>query len=165
MVVLLLLIIVPAVAYFTVPAVRNRIDDLINDASVAITLFRNPPGNAIDSNVASFWLADPASGVPSVTVNLDKTTNLAGMTFQSGAPPGAEFERHARPRRVEVVFPGEAQTETFELLDDPAPQLRCLNQIRVVQTLEIRILSVYEPPTDSQALVALREVAFTAGNC
>lgn len=162
---LVLLIILPIVGYFTVPAVRSRIDGLINDAAVAIALFQNPSGNAVDSNVASFWLADPADGIPSVRVNLDKTTNLAGMTFQGGATPGAEFQKYGRPRQVEIVFFGEGRNEAFELKDDPAPQVKCLTELHLVQTFEIRILSVYEPPAPGQDLVALREVAFTKERC
>lgn len=162
---LVLLIILPIVGYFTVPAVRSRIDGLINEGAVAVALFQNPSGNAIDSNVASFWLANPAASVPNVTVNLTDTTNLAGMTFHSGATPGADFQKYARPRQVAIVFAGEVQPVTFELDDDPGPQERCLNQNRSVRTFEIRILSVYEPPAVGQDLVALREVEFIAGNC
>lgn len=164
-IVLLIVILAPIIGYFTVPAVRSRIDGLLNDASVAFALWRNPSGNAIDSNVGTMWLANPASGVPALTVNFTKTTNLAELIFQVGATPGAEYATYARPRQVELVFPGEAQTVTLELQDDPGAQETCLNQIHAVRTFEIRILSVYEPDRPGQDLVALREVEFIAENC
>lgn len=164
-IVLLVVILAPIVGYFAVPAVRSRIDGLLNDASVAFALWRNPSGNAVDSNVATMWLANPVSGVPSVTVNFTETTNLAGLIFQIGATPGAEYAAHARPRQVELVFPGETQTVTLDLADDPGPQERCLDQRHAVRTFEIRILGVYEPDRPGQDLIALREVEFIAGNC
>lgn len=164
-VLLLLLVLGPIVAYFTVPAARSRIDGLINDASVAFALSRHPSSNALDKNVATFWLADPNAGVPTLIVNFTDTTDLAGLIFQSGATPGAEYQNHARPWRVELVFPGETQTVIVELQDDPGPQQKCLAQNHSVRTFEMRIVSVYEADPGGQDLVALREVEFISGSC
>jgi hypothetical protein len=164
-VLLLLLILGPIIAYFTVPAVRSRIDGLINDASIAFTLSRNPSDSALDKNAATYWLADPNAGVPTLTVNFTDTTDLAALTFLSGATPGADYQNHARPWRVELVFPGETQTVILELQDTPAPQTRCLGQNHSVRTFQMRIVSVFEADPGGQDLVALREVDFISGSC
>lgn len=163
-IVLLLVIVLPIVGYFTVQPVRVAIDRMLRDASIGFTLWRNPSSNAFDEDVATFWLANPASGVPALTVTFRADTNLAGLTFHSGAP-GADYQTHARPRQVELVFLGETQTEVLELRDDPGPQEVCLDRIHPLRQLDIRILSVYEPVQSGRALVALREVGFKSGNC
>jgi hypothetical protein len=164
-VLLVLLIVLPIVGYFTVPAVRQAIDGLINRGRFALTLQQNPSGNAIDGNVGTVWLADPAGGPPTLTVNFTETTNLSGMIFQIGAAPGADYASHARPRQVELVFPGDTRTIRIDLDDNAAPQERCLNQRQDVRTLDIRILSTYPPAAGGQNLVGMREIEFIAGSC
>ena len=162
---LVLLIVLPIVGYFTVPQVKQAIDGLIDRGRQALTLQQNPSGNAVDGNVSTFWLADPTSGPPTLTVNFSETTNLSGLIFQIGATPGADYSSHARPRQVELVFPGDPQTVRIDLEDNPGPQERCLNQNREARTFDIRILSVYPPTAGGQNLVGMREIEFIAGSC
>jgi len=164
-VVLLVVVIAPIVGYFTVPAVRSQIDALIEDASIAITLWRNPPDNALDADVGTLWLGDPTAGAPTLTVNFGETTDLAGMIFQAGAAPGDDYLTHARPRQIELSFPGDERTEVIELADDPGPQERCLSQNRSVRTLDIRIVGVYEAEAAGDDLVAIRDIEFISVSC
>lgn len=165
LVLLVLVIVLPIVGYFTVPAVRQQIDGLLNKAGVAFTTFRNPSGNALDGNVGTVWLADATAGAPTLTVTFPGTTSLAGMIFQIGAEPGPDYGSHARPRQVELSFPGETQTVLIDLQDDPGPQERCLNRNHDVATFNIKIVSVYPSGTGGQNLVGLREVEFISGSC
>lgn len=165
LVALLVLIVAPIVGYFTVPAIRDRIDGLIDSATVAFTLFRHPSENALDGDVGTVWLSDPGTGAQTVTVNFDEPKDLAGMVFQIGAAPGPDYASHARPRHVELVFPGDARTVTLELNDDPAPQRRCLRENQLVGTFNMRIVSVYPAAPGGKNLVGLRDVVFLAGSC
>lgn len=164
-VLLVLLLALPIVGYFTVPAVKQAIDGLINRATVAIALFQNPSGNAVDGDVSTVWLADPTGTPPSLRVNFTETTNLSGMIFQIGAAPGTDYASHARPRQVEIAFLGEVPTVRIDLKDDPGPQTQCLNPTHEVRTIDIRIVSVYPPALDGQNLVGMRDIEFKAGSC
>jgi hypothetical protein len=162
---LVLLIVLPIVGYFFVPSFKQAVDGLINRGSVALSLQQNPSGNAVDGNVTTFWLADPTGPPPTLTVNFSETTDLSGMIFQIGATPGTEYASHARPRQVELAFPGEPQTVRINLEDDPGPQDFCLTENHQVRSLDLRIISVYPPAPSGQNLVAMREIEFKSGSC
>ena len=152
-VVLVLVIVLPIVGYFTLPQFKQAVDGLINRAMQTFTLQQNPSGNAVDGNVATVWLADPSGAPPTLRVNFAETTDLSGMIFQIGATPGADYASYARPRQVELVFLGDPNTIRINLEDDPGPQERCLPENHQVRSLDVRILSTYPPGQGGQNLV------------
>ena len=161
---LILLIVLPVVGYFAVPAVRDRINGLIDQVQVAFATFRNPSSNAIDRDFTTAWLAD-ANGTARMTVTFGGTTDLAGFVFHTGPSTGPDFTSKARPRQVELIFPGDPQTVTINLEDIPGLQRKCLPQNRQVATFDIRVLNVYPAAPGNQNLLALREVEFISRSC
>lgn len=145
--------------YAFVPDVRDRTDSAIADARRMFDAWRNPGTNALDDNIATYWLADPSDGAPSVDVNFGDTINLVSVTFHSGAGTGDEFSRYHRPRTVEFRFPGGVSSVRLVLRDDPAAQRHSL-EVNSVRTMELRIIDFYEADAQGEPLVALREVEF-----
>ena len=148
-------------SYFVVPEVRERVDSMVADGRRAWDTFRNPGGNALDDDVATYWLADTSGDTPSVSVNFSDTINLVTATFHSGAGSGDEFTRYRRPRTVEFSHPGGGRPVRIVLRDDAAAQEHDL-ELPGVRALEMRILDFYGGASEGEVLVALREVEFTS---
>ena len=71
-------------------------------------------------------------------------SNLTASSFTGGGA-GRRFCRSRTSASIELVFPGEQQTETFDLQDDPGPQKQCLKAPpqRLRFRFDIRILNTY----------------------
>jgi hypothetical protein len=162
--VIVIALIVPIVAYLAVPGFREQVSSMLGQGGSNVLLLQHPSTAALDKDVNTFWLADQASGHTTATVNFGQTTDLAALTFNAGAPP-ADFASYGRPREVQLVFPGEPSPVTVLLDDTPAPQTRCLHGNHQARTFDIRIVSSYPPAGANQTLVAMREVEFIAGSC
>ena len=163
-VVIVLAIVAPIAGYFAVPSFHDQINSMLGQGGTNVILLQHPSTAALDNDVNTFWLADQASGHTTVTVNFNQTTELAALTFNSGAS-GNDYSSYGRPRELQLIFPGEASPTSILLDDSPAPQTRCLNPHHNVRTFDIRIVSSYPPQGTNQNLVAMREVEFIAGNC
>ncbi len=164
MIVVVVVVLAPVVGYLAVPGIHDQIDSLLGQGGQQVILLRHPSSNALDKDITTYWLADPANGDDTVTVNFSETTNLAGLIFHVGAT-GADYQTYGRPSQVQLVFPGEPKPVSILLNDDPAPQQRCLKKPESVRTFDIKIVGSNPGQSPDQDLVALREVEFIAGSC
>jgi hypothetical protein len=154
-------VIAALVGYVLVPDVRQRVDSAVGDVRRMFDTFSNPGTQALDDDIATYWLADPSGETPSVNVNFGDTINLVSVTFHSGAGTGDDFSRYGRPRTVEFRFPGGGSPVRVVLRDDPAAQEHPL-EVDSVRTIELRIVDFYGADADGEPLIALREVEFTS---
>jgi hypothetical protein len=113
---------------------------------------------AIDNNIKTFWLADPASGVPTVTAGLDSTVNLGGLVVHSGSSTTTEFTSHRRPKTLELTFPGTEQPPVQVTLKDVAEPQPVAIDVRGIKTVAFRVVDWFEAAAGGDKLVALREI-------
>ncbi|MEO5941499.1 MAG: zinc ribbon domain-containing protein [Candidatus Limnocylindrales bacterium] len=113
---------------------------------------------ALDNNTATFWLANPASGDPTVTAGLEQTINLGGLVFHSGSTAEAAFTSHRRPKTVELTFPGTDRPPVQVVLKDVADPQPVAVDVRGVKTVVFRIVDWFESAAGGDKLVALREI-------
>jgi hypothetical protein len=171
---LILLVVAPFAGYALVPQFRSTVDDVIDELRFT---FMSTPGEAhpigtgagvdgqpaqlaTDTNTATYWLADPASGVPTLTAVFEGRVNLSGLVFHSGSHPATDFTEHRRPRTVELRFPGtQISPVTLELKDEFEAQSYPVDA-REISQLQIVIRDTHGPARNGGNLVALREVEF-----
>jgi len=165
------------VGYLFVPNLHQRVDSIVADLRLSFLpqiVDLHPPkasgngvsgrtGNlAVDDNTATFWLADPTAGPPTLTVELGQPTNLAGLIFHSGSATDSTFTQHRRPKTLALTFPGSAQgASELDLKDQSEPQAISLD-VRDVSTVVIRITDWFESGEGGDRFVALREIEFKA---
>lgn len=113
---------------------------------------------ALDNNTATFWLADPATGAPTVTAGLSQATNLGGLVFHSGSTVEAAFTSHRRPKTVELTFPGTDRPAVQVVLKDVAEPQPVAVDVRGIKTVAFRVVDWFEAAAGGDKLVALREI-------
>jgi hypothetical protein len=114
----------------------------------------------IDDNTATFWLADPAAGDATLTVDVGSTVNLGGLVVHGGSSTESDFTKHRRPRTIELTFPGtERPAVDLGLKDTSDPQPLSLD-VRGVETVVIRVVDWYESGAGGDELLAIREIEF-----
>jgi hypothetical protein len=115
---------------------------------------------AIDDNTATFWLTDPATGAPTLTVDLGSTINLGGLVVHSGSSTESDFIKHRRPKSIELTFPGtDRPAVDLELKDTADPQPLSVD-VRGVEIVVIRVVDWFESGTGGDKLLAIREIEF-----
>jgi hypothetical protein len=162
-------------SYFLMPSVRSAVDGAVTD--VRLRFFAQfvdlhpvsasgtgAHGNAgqlaVDDNTATFWLADPGAGDPTLTVQIGSTVNLGGLVVHSGSTTESAFTAHRRPKTIELTFPGtDRPAVSLPLTDTSAPQPVAVD-VREVATVVIRIVDWYEAAAGGDQLVAIREIEF-----
>jgi hypothetical protein len=113
---------------------------------------------AIDNNTKTFWLADPASGDPTVTAVLDSTINLGGLVVHSGSSSATDFTSHRRPKTLELTFPGTNQPPVQVTLKDIAEPQPLAVDVRGIKTVVFRVVDWFEAAAGGDKLVAIREI-------
>jgi ribosomal protein L40E len=113
---------------------------------------------AIDNNTKTFWLADPASGDPTVTAGLESTINLGGLVVHSGSSTSTDFTSHRRPKTLELTFPGTDQPPVQVTLKDVAEPQPVAIDVRGVKTVVFRVVDWFEAAAGGDKLVAIREI-------
>ena len=113
---------------------------------------------ALDNNTATFWLADPASGDPTVSAGLGQTINLGGLVFHSGSTAEAAFTSHRRPKTVQLTFPGTDRPSVQVDLKDIAEPQSVAVDVRGVKTVVFRVVDWFEAAAGGDKLVAIREI-------
>lgn len=163
------------VGYLFVPPLHQRVDGLVADLRLTylpeISDLHPPEASgagvdghtgdlAVDDNTATYWLANPSAGTPTLLVELGGPTNLGGLIFHSGSATDSSFTKHRRPQTVELSFPGtDVPAIELNLEDQSEPQATTLD-VRDVDSVEIRIVAWFAAGEGGDQLVALREVEF-----
>jgi hypothetical protein len=119
---------------------------------------RNTAMLAIDDNTATFWLADPKAGAPTVTAEFAAPINLGGIVVHSGSTTDSDFIRHRRPKTIELSFPGTDRPPVDLVLADTADPQALAVDVRDVRTTAIRIVDWFESAAGGDALLAVREI-------
>jgi hypothetical protein len=154
--VLLLVIVGGVAAYALDDGFRGQVSSAVGSVGRIYDTWSHPSGQAIDSKIETYWLADSSGGSPTLTINLDKATNVVAVRFQIGSSIDADFTTYARPRTVELQLPGAAPVRLL-LKDDPAAQEFQVSGSEV-QALTLRILDWYPAADPNQPLIAVREI-------
>jgi hypothetical protein len=175
-IVLLLAVAGAAVGYVAVPNIRQRVDSAIADLRQIVmpTLedvhpirregegtTDHPAAAAADDNTLTFWLAEPSTDPPLLTVTFEEPFDLGALVFHTGSSTESDFTLHRRPRSVQLTFPGtSANPLAIDLANESIDQ-RHPADAPGVQVIEIRILDTY-PSAGGDQLTALREIEFKA---
>jgi len=154
--VLLLVVVGSVAAYALDDGFRGQVSSAVGSVGRMYDTWSHPSGQAIDSKIETYWLADSSGGQPTLTMNLDKATNVVAIRFQIGSSIGPDFTTYARPKTVEVQLPGAAPVRLL-LKDDPAAQEFKVSG-SAVQALTLRIVDWYPATDPNQPLIAVREI-------
>ncbi len=154
--VLVVLVVGGIAAYVLDAGFHDRVESAVGSVGRVYDTWSHPSAQAIDSKIETYWLADSSGGQPTLTMNLDKATDVVGIRFQVGSSIGPDFTNYARPRTVELQLPGVAPVRLL-LKDDPAAQEFPVTG-SAVQTLVLRILDWYPATDPAQPLIAVRDI-------
>jgi hypothetical protein len=151
--------------------VRDAIGGLITDARLTLTpkfgdihptKVTGATGDvtaplAIDNNTADVWFADASKDRVTVRADVGDPFNLAGFVIHSGATTDADFDKQARPKTIEVTFPGTKQEAKRITLEDTSKGQIIGLDVRGITSLVITIIDTY-PSTGSDTRIAIREI-------
>lgn len=154
--VLLVVVVGSVAAYALDEGFRGQVSSAVGSIGRLYDTWSHSSSQAIDSKIETYWLADSSGGPPTLTINLDKATNVVAIRFQIGSSIGSDFTTYARPKTVEVQLPGAAPVRLL-LKDDPAAQELGVSG-KEVQTLTLRFVDWYPAADPSQPLIAVREI-------
>jgi hypothetical protein len=157
-----------------VPGVRTFFGDLVTDLRlrflpeiddvhpVKVTGAEggtNPGKLAADFNTATFWLADPG-GSATITAEFASTFNLGALVVSSGPPTEADLLKHARPKTLEITFPGTDKPAVKVALEDVFKPQPVELDVRGVKTVAVRVVDSFPAGPGGDTRVAVREIEF-----
>ncbi|HEX5241145.1 MAG TPA: zinc-ribbon domain-containing protein [Candidatus Limnocylindrales bacterium] len=173
--VLVALIAFGATSLVVMPSARSFVADRVNDvrlqffgqisdihptAAQGAGVGANTGSKAVDDNTATFWLADPSKGAPTLTASFGTTFNLGGLVLHSGSTTQSDFTKHRRPKTIELSFPGTTAAAIQVSLADTADPQPMSVDVRSIQTVVVKVLDWYESGAGGDQLVAIREIEF-----
>jgi hypothetical protein len=141
-------------------ALNPRIDDIFPVTAEGEGVGPSEAALAADNNTATFWLADPAAGSPTLTVEFEGPFRLGGLVVHAGSTTESDFTLHRRPRTLELTFPGSGQaTVELELTDTSDAQILQF-ETGQIESIVIEVTEFFESGPGGDQIVALREIEF-----